>query len=50
MVAQKKRLTYKDVVATLPTLEMEEQINLVKGKSIFLDTAPLIYFYIYTVF
>jgi len=30
MPTQKTRLTYDDIVATLPSLEMEEQINLLE--------------------
>jgi hypothetical protein len=30
MTAQRSRLTYRDVVAALPTLETEEQINLLE--------------------
>jgi hypothetical protein len=30
VVAQKTRLTYKDIVEMLPTLETEEQINLLE--------------------
>jgi hypothetical protein len=33
MATQKSHLTYDDVVATLPTLETEEQINLLEAIS-----------------